>query len=334
METQAQLGDSGSEASKRKRRAITRGQTACNPCRQRKVRCSYQLPCQKCVERQHPALCVYDAPQKRVSLDSTPIAPGSSLSAATPPTGPWTPSKSDWDELVGKIDMVEQGLRAVRRGLGHLPASTRPGTNNDSPTPDEAAEPQAIDLSRDVRSVHPVTGEPVFLGANSIPAMAMALSRSTDSDAVRDLVDKSILPIFTLENDSTTYPFVDLWGLPHASPARIEKLCGMLPAADSECLQYIRQYRDTAHVLFPGIINMAQFEADVMRFLVARTMRTADPDGAPPTDQGVYGQSVHWLGLLFACLASGYQCSGLQRRERQLISQVYGEPPARRLGWY
>ncbi|KAK3367382.1 hypothetical protein B0T24DRAFT_635715 [Lasiosphaeria ovina] len=159
--------------------------------------------------------------------------------------------------------------------------------------------------------------------------MAMALSQqqpenesSASVSMVRDLLDKSVLPIFTLDNDSTTYPFVDLWGLPHASPVRIEKLCAMLPS-DSECLQHIRQYRDTAHVLFPAIVNMHQFESEVTRFLVTRTTQTTDPDPPPLTEQNVYGKTVHWLGLLFACLASGYQCSNLSRRERQLTSQVY-----------
>jgi hypothetical protein len=32
---------------------------------------------------------------------------------------------------------------------------------------------------------------------------------------------------------------------------------------------------------------------------------------------------LHWLGLLFATLASGFQCSDLPRKERQIKSQVY-----------
>ncbi|KAM7199034.1 C6 transcription factor [Rhypophila sp. PSN 637] len=323
---------------RRKRRAITQGQKACNPCRARKVRCSYELPCQTCIDRQHAHLCIYNEPQKRVSLSpavsSASLVASSLLHSPAPSSGAWNPSKQDWDRLISKIDRIDQALQSVRKELARRPSHA--GQNvlagSESPTHDEAGSSSDVAASGDhnqdaVLSIHPVTGESVFLGANSVPAMAVALSQqpANDSSMVRDLLDKSVLPIFTLENDSTTYPFVDLWGLPHASPIRVEKLCAMLPS-DSECLQYIRQYRDTAHVLFPGIVNIQQFEVEVTRFLVTRTTqsRSVDPSNQQPlTSQHVYGKSVHWLGLLFACLASGYQCSNLPRRERQLTSQVY-----------
>ncbi|KAM7200367.1 C6 transcription factor [Naviculisporaceae sp. PSN 640] len=322
------------ETSRRKRRAITQGQKACNPCRARKVRCSYQLPCQTCVDRQHPHLCIYNEPQKRVSLSPAVSAASSATTSSMLPS-PGPPSKQDWEKLMAKIESMDQALQSVRKELARRPArgSVSGGfAGSESPQHDEAGSTSDAAASGDhdqhvVLSVHPVSGESVFLGANSVPAMAVALSQqpANDSTMVRDLLDKSVLPIFTLENDSTTYPFVDLWGLPHASPVRVEKLCTMLPS-DSECLQYIRQYRDTAHVLFPGIVNIQQFEVEVTRFLVTRTTqsRSVDPNTRQPlTEQNVYGKSVHWLGLLFACLASGYQCSNLPRRERQLTSQVY-----------
>lgn len=352
------LGSDDEDGSRRKRRAIAQGQRACTPCRLRKVRCSYQLPCHTCIERQLPQLCVYDAPVKRVSTTAsssciTASSPApSALSATTvfsPATSfsptlsvpavapPWAPSKSDWEQLFAKLDRVEQGLQSVRRDLAarsapRKPNRTGPGRDDESSplddsTSDDARTPNNPLQDGGVHSLHPVTGEHVFLGGNSVPAMAFALSQQSTSDSpmVRDLLDKSVLPIFTLENESTTYPFVDLWGLPHGSPVRIEKLCAMLPS-DSECLQCIRQYRDTAHVLFPAIVNIQQFEAEVTRFLITRTSQNTDADKPPLTEQSVYGKSVHWLGLLFACLASGYQCSNSSRRERQLTSQVYGEP--------
>jgi hypothetical protein len=49
-------------------------------------------------------------------------------------------------------------------------------------------------------------------------------------DTMRDLLGKSILPFFGLDNQRTTYPFVDLWGLPHGSSSRIDELCRLLPA--------------------------------------------------------------------------------------------------------
>ena len=35
----------------------------------------------------------------------------------------------------------------------------------------------------------------------------------------------------------------------------------------SHCLQYFRQYRDSAHALYPGVVDIARFEADLMVFV-------------------------------------------------------------------
>jgi hypothetical protein len=47
--------------------------------------------------------------------------------------------------------------------------------------------------------------------------------------------------------------------------------------------------------------------------------------GESLTEQNIYGKDLHWVGLLFATLASGCQCSDLPRKELQLTSQVYGK---------
>lgn len=305
------------ESFNRKRRAITHGQKACNPCRLRKVKCSYQSPCQTCVERQHPELCQYEAPLKRVRLAPTPTSTGTSPSAGQV----WMPSRNDWEALSAKIDTLQQTLQAVSKDLGRRKA---PSASDDSAASVDEDEDDGLDndISHDIHTTSQLTGETVFLGGSSMPAaVAAALGQSEESDAVRNLLGG--MPIFTLENDSATYPFIDLWGLPHTSSARIEQLCALLPT-HSECLQYLRQYRDTAHVLFPGIVMMQRFEAEVASFLMTRTAQSTELEREPMTAENVYGKSVHWLGLFFASLASGCQCSNMPRRDRQLTSQVYG----------
>lgn len=163
----------------------------------------------------------------------------------------------------------------------------------------------------------------MYLGGNSVPAMVVALGKTGESDTIQGLLDRSILPIFALENESTMYPFVDLWGLPHASIERIKRLCGLLPS-NPDTLEFFRHYRDSAHVLYPGIVNIRRFESEIMNFLAARAAHQAGGGGTAPTEKDVYGKSLHWLGLLFACLASGCQCSSLPKKERQLTSQVFG----------
>ncbi|KAF5638039.1 hypothetical protein F52700_4743 [Fusarium sp. NRRL 52700] len=51
-------------------RQLARIRKACLPCRERKVRCNHQQPCQTCVRRGHSDLCFYDQP--RASSSPTP----------------------------------------------------------------------------------------------------------------------------------------------------------------------------------------------------------------------------------------------------------------------
>jgi hypothetical protein len=197
-----------------------------------------------------------------------------------------------------------------------------------STAPDRRREQQ-------IHATNPVTGEAIFVGAHSVPAMVVALGQASNNNnnsnpsAVQELLSKSTLPIFMLENDSLAYPFVDPWGLPHGSTERIEKLCGLLPSG-ADCLSYLQHYRDlqhyrgTAHVLFPGIVNLSQFEAEVARFQMLRNAAQAGQRNVRLSEKDVSGMDLHWLDLLFACLASGCQCSDRPRRERQLTSQVFG----------
>jgi hypothetical protein len=52
--------------------------TACWPCRQRKVRCTNDLPCENCVKREHPQLCSYKPNRSSASKQGT-ISTGSNL---------------------------------------------------------------------------------------------------------------------------------------------------------------------------------------------------------------------------------------------------------------
>ncbi|KAF5690958.1 hypothetical protein FCIRC_689 [Fusarium circinatum] len=51
-------------------RQLARIRKACLPCRERKVRCNHQQPCQTCIKRGHSDLCFYDQP--RASSSPTP----------------------------------------------------------------------------------------------------------------------------------------------------------------------------------------------------------------------------------------------------------------------
>jgi hypothetical protein len=166
-----------------------------------------------------------------------------------------------------------------------------------------------------------VTGQTIHVGPSSVPALVMAMGRGdTQWPGVQDLLGKrSMLPIFGLDNESATYPFVDLWGLPHASLPRANELANALPN-DSECLSFFRCYRETAHVVYPAVADVEGIESDLLLFLINRA---SSQTNTGVTDQQIFGKDFHWVGLVFAILASGCQCSTLPRKERELTSQVY-----------
>ncbi|OQV01636.1 Fungal specific transcription factor domain-containing protein isoform 2 [Cladophialophora immunda] len=307
------------ERLRRKRKA--RGQKACHPCRQRKVGCNYQKPCQKCIDRNHPELCVYEPVSKRANIDTSATthqvpAPASTEGA---PVG--------WSRITERLQTIEQSIQELRTELKDLAGRDgSPSTLVGRPRPDRAGRDSSSDgVDQDSFAIHTsneVTGETVHLGGNSVPAMVFSLKSDPNEYDVQDLLGKSILPLFGLDNESATYPFVDLWGLPHGSYARLQALCRLLPT-DADCLQYFAQYRDTAHVLFPGVVDIKQFEGELTHFLINKAAVTRDAPYEALSNDNIYGKTLHWVGLLFAILASGYQCSSLPRKERQLTSQVY-----------
>jgi len=302
-----------------------RSQKVCQPCRLRKVKCTYEIPCQSCVERGHAELCSYaPQPQQKRAHErrTSPQAPPTNAGAAH-----WLPSKQEWDEMCDSLSTVSRLLRDLQDQVGKT--TTEPGSHGRArsrTSPDASSTGGTLDPSivEGISAKNALTGDTVYLGGNSVPAMVAALAHDNKDGAVQDLLHRSILPVFALDNESATYPFVDLWGLPHGSFLRIELLCKLLPSSDSECMQVFKQFRDTAHIIYPGVIDILQFESDLLDFLRNRSSVELTVQVGSLASQMVFGKSLHWLGLLFATLASGFQCSDLSRKERQMKSQVYG----------
>ena len=316
------------EIARSKRKA--RPQRVCQPCRVRKVKCNYDTPCLACSERGHPELCQssVEEPSKRTN------------------TGLFLPSQPESDhnehlqrlraelgEVHSQITAICDVVQDLRDDIRSLRASLclegKHALVAPRSKPDPDTEPaQAIheaDVVEVLTAKNGLDGGAVCIGGNSVPAMVAALAKDANRNhAVHGILEKSILPIFCLDNESATYPFVDLWGIPHGSFQRIELLCKLLPATDAECIQTFGLYRDTAHVIYPGIVDIFTFESDLLVFLRNRSKHSSINPSTALAEQEVYGKSLHWLGLLFAALASGVQCSTLPRKERCMKSQVYG----------
>lgn len=96
------------------------------------------------------------------------------------------------------------------------------------------------------------------------------------------------------------------------------------PTATERCYRSFRSYREGAFITYPGIVEIDQFETDLVTFLMNRQHGSGDLDHGAASDR-MYGYNLQWVGLLFAAFASGAQFTALPKKERDLISQVYGE---------
>lgn len=263
-----------------------------------------------------------------------------------------TLDRSDFDHLCRKLDSVESALEDLRREIktnnnnnnatatAHrtpLQLSGRSSPNPNGSSRSDTGQPYLNNQFTRHTSVHglharnDLTGQTVHLGGSSVPALVMALGQGDrERPSVQEILGRSILPMFGLDNETATYPFVDLWGLAHGSLARAQELAKTIPT-DSQCLSFFRYYRDLGNIIFPGVADLATFESELTVFLITRAEEgggigdVGDGSGPGVTEQSIYDRSLQWIGLLFAILASGCQCSGLPRKERELTSQVYSK---------
>lgn len=245
--------------------------------------------------------------------------------------GTVTMPREDWERICAKLQSAEKSLAELKISISSVSevAPNNAPTNGYSPatagnTPLAAVAPMDSEQShvrtQGVHTHNEFTGQTIHVGPSSVPALVMALGRGDSQWGVQDLLGKkNMLPIFGLDNESATYPFVDLWGLPHGSLARATELANALPS-DAECLSFFRCYRETAHVVYPAVGDIEAVESDLLLFLINRA---SSQGGTGVSEEQIYGKNFQWIGLLFAILASGCQCSTLPRKERELTSQVY-----------
>ncbi|KAI5364119.1 Putative zn(2)-C6 fungal-type DNA-binding domain, flavin prenyltransferase UbiX [Septoria linicola] len=313
---------------RKKRKA--REHKACYPCRQRKVKCDLSRPCQTCRDRDHPELCSYHPPNKRQNVEGHPPAALMGDGHAGPyPPGPSGPGyvavgTSQLDMMFRQLHSLENSIAELRREVRRN-AGDHTGMHESDGT--ESSNGQRAQTHTDLHGLHTKneSGEIVHLGGGSVPAMLYALSQgqtpgAQEQQQLQEFLGKSVLPMFGLDNESATYPFVDLWGLPHGSLQRARELARALPS-DNQLMSLFASYRDLGHIIYPGIADVKQLETDLTGFLLSRASYHSVDDGV--TESTIYGKSFYWLGMLFAVLASGAQCSALTRKERELTSQVY-----------
>ncbi|OAX77745.1 hypothetical protein ACJ72_07952, partial [Emergomyces africanus] len=317
---------------------------ACYPCHTRKVKCDRSLPCDGCVKRDHADLCSYERPSKKRQVASTQAyaaTPVAAAAAAATNNGGDTGSvqispvelqlgaasaagkvsipKEEWDNVCTKLKDMENMITSLRMGFEQVESglnvpSTIPSASSAGPSGDSFPDREGIHASNELGN------GTVHLGSRSV--IAYLLGRSgTSQEASQALLEGGILPKLGLDNESATYPFVDLWST-DISTFDMRAVCAVLPDED-QCRMFIQCYRNIGATIYPVIPDIEQFEANLDTLLQNRALWGGlHPESSDETDKP-YGMSLAFIGLLFAALAAGCQSSDLPSKERELTSQVY-----------
>ncbi|KAI0481875.1 fungal-specific transcription factor domain-containing protein [Xylaria cf. heliscus] len=176
--------------------------TACWPCRQRKVKCTNDLPCENCIKREHPQLCSYK-PNRSAASKQASLATGSNSSKkrAHSPDGIGDNAQEGdqqqpdgWRQAIDHTETNNELNRYV--GQNSIPALLR-----DQPSPIETKD--GVDIRRDMR--------PIFGLDTSAPFPLMS-SKHLDmmtQDIYSELPpDREVMILFTAYKE-IAHPF---WG--------------------------------------------------------------------------------------------------------------------------
>ncbi|RDW90571.1 putative Zn(II)2Cys6 transcription factor [Aspergillus mulundensis] len=318
----------------------------CHQCRASKVRCDRNVPCSNCVKRGFN--CTYGRPPPalippRPSIASESFAVPETLGIAPqvhlPPPYPTNdedvpyavdpglddPSSDavsispvEWEELNNKMQEMAQAIASMKSIVqAHSqPSRPRRPTNPLSDVSGGGLRRSSTEQSNIYGSTTLKTGS-VHIGNRS--ALHDILDQTkVSADTAEALPKDDLLAELALENDNSTYPFLDLWSS-SSDPLHfnIEGVCEVLPD-DNQCMKFLDYYRNIAAVLYPVLPDVDQFESNLRRLLEGRRRV-----GVVHKPDMPYGMSIPFLSLCFAVFASGCQLCDLPGIHREMTSWVY-----------
>ncbi|CRK35136.1 hypothetical protein BN1708_006640, partial [Verticillium longisporum] len=259
--------------------------TACWPCRQRKVKCDNQQPCENCVKRDHPQLCSYK-PNRTSS--------GKPTTTATTTTTTTTTASAATGES---------------SGTRKRPHSPDPATDDPSRTPSQRQPswPRTFASVDEAEAPESITR---YLGHNSIPSLLREQSSSADvhqgGDIRQDM--RSILGLDT----SAPFPLMSS----HHLDSLTREISSELPS-DREVMKLFRTYKETPQAFWGFVVDIDDLESKLMVYLEdrARNARNSTKTTKPV--------SASWLAILFAVLAVGSQYHDSPFHIRTRDSQKY-----------
>lgn len=234
---------------------------ACYPCHARKVKCDRNLPCDGCVKRDHADLCSYERPSKKRSqaFHDSPVGASSSTPATEQPAlysydedpsyekhehapsrangssigGRVSIAREEWDNVRNRLREMESTISSLRVGLERAEEAPTTTLETGSAKSGEASSRSkgASPEGEGIHAANTLGKGTVHLGSRSV--LAYILNNKSGSDQLQALLEGGILPKLGLDNESATYPFVDLWST-DMSTFDINAVCTALPT-DQQC---------------------------------------------------------------------------------------------------
>ncbi|EED16217.1 conserved hypothetical protein [Talaromyces stipitatus ATCC 10500] len=242
----------------------------------------------------------------------------------------------EWQSIQDKLAVLSQSMHSLRSRLeiaqsppppsASSPASSNPpsifdgrqNVSHSSPITNPASPLTTIDEEKageGVRTRNALGGSPVHCGSDSVTAF---LLEKPNQRAI--FGEDSVLSQLALDNQSATYPFLDLWSSNITSYSN-ESVCAALPD-DGVCRRLLRSYHDVRLTLYPVITDFDSFQKDVHTFLENRALQGLCANNSMAS-AAPFGFSISFIGILFAILASGCQVSDFSRKERTSMCQLY-----------
>ena len=182
---------------------------ACYACHRRKVKCDRNLPCDSWVKRDHPELCSYERPTKkrRLALNSAHAQAQAEGSHPEPErtitSGPnITVPKEQWERLNAELSHLRNNIKEEKDDGASTTAEEQSASGLASRS-DECDREGVHAPSNQMGTMH--------LGSRSVLAYMIGNRTKSTQDAAMSLLEENILPNLGLDNETTTYPFVDLW---------------------------------------------------------------------------------------------------------------------------
>lgn len=146
-------------------------------------------------------------------------------------------AREEWENVRNRLRDMEKTITNLRVGLDRAEEGqgsmleTGSVQSGDASSRSKGASPER----EGIHTANTLGEGTVHLGSRSV--LAYILNNKSGSDQLQALLEGGILPKLGLDNESATYPFVDLWSS-DMSTFDISAVCSALPG-DQQCKEWV-----------------------------------------------------------------------------------------------